>query len=165
MMLAVGYLLTFLQPKAKIYFWSPHYFIFNLEKEGVVIQTDAITVQNTGRKSAENVEIIMEKEPDFFQLAPTIPYSTQIQEDGNFVLRIESLGPKEFFTFQLLSYKTTPKLLNIRSSSGAGQPMPFQIARAFPKWFYALTGFLLLVGLGFTTYWIIKAIIFVSLNQ
>lgn len=160
--LFVGVLLMYLQPKAKVVFWSPHSFLFNLTRENVVLQTDALTLHNLGRKLAENVEIIFNGRPDFFQFAPAINHTTESTENNQFVIRILSMGPKEQVTLQLLSYTRVPKVLNIRSSAGRAAPVPFQIQRVFPKWFNLLALVFLLTGMGFTGYWLVKAIIFIS---
>ena len=72
--LSVGLLLMYVQPKAKLVYWSSHNFLFRLVPEGAkqetVLQTDALTVQNLGRKPAEAVEMIMTTRPDFFQFTP-----------------------------------------------------------------------------------------------
>ncbi len=160
--LTVGILLRYLEPKAKVAYWSPHYFLFELKKENIVLQTDALTVQNLGRKAAENIELVMKARPDFFQLSPAVPYTEHALDNGQFVLRVEGLGPKEFFTLQLLSYKTAPALLYVRSNAGPASPMPFQIQRVFPMWLQALSALLLVVGFGFSAYWLVRAIIFLS---
>ncbi|MEQ3694276.1 MAG: hypothetical protein ABNH16_09425 [Thalassolituus sp.] len=70
--LVVGVLLIYLQPKSKVYYWTPHTFLFNLQKENVVLQTDSLTVQNLGRKAASNIEVIFDTKPDFYQLQPAV---------------------------------------------------------------------------------------------
>ena len=160
--LAVGILLMYLQPKAKVFYWSPHSFLFNLSRENVVLQTDALTLQNLGRKTADSGESVLDGQPDFFQLAPAINHNTDTLDNKQFVIKIPSIGPKEHVTLQLLSYTRVPQLLNIRSSAGQASPMPFQIQRAFPRYVYMLTALFMLVGLGFVSYWLIRVFIFLS---
>lgn len=151
---AVAYLLIYLQPKANLVYWSPHSFLFNLTNEGVVLQTDALTLQNLGRTVAHNVEIIMSKRPDFFQFAPALAHTETILNNGQFVVRIAELGPKEYVTLQLLSYKQVPQLLNIRSDVGQAQAIQIQLFRILPQWVNWLARLLMLVGAGTTIYWI-----------
>lgn len=158
----VGVLLINFQPKAKVVHWSPHSFLFKLTKENVVLQTDALTIQNIGRKQADNVELLLENEPDFYQFAPSVSYKTEKLDNGHFLIRIPTLGPNEHVTLQILSYKTVPKALNLRSAAGQASAMPFQIARVWPKWLPAVVWVLLVVGLGFSAYWLITAVIFLS---
>ena len=119
-------------------------------------------MQNLGRKTAESIEIVHKMKPDYFQLSPPILYEEEVTPNGEHVIRVDTLGPKEFFTLQLLSYKTVPVLLNIRSKDGSAKLIEFQLQRVFPKWFQILSVIFLLVGIGFTAYWIIKAVVFLS---
>jgi len=162
--LVVGLLLRYIEAKAKIVYWFPHNFFFELKKENVVLQTNSLTVQNTGRRPAENIEIIHKQKPDFFQLAPSIPYEEETTSNGEHVLRVKTLGPKEFFMLQLLSYKTVPVLLNVRSKEGPAKTIQIQPQKIFPLWFQWVSAGLFFIGLGFAIYWCIKAIIFISNN-
>jgi hypothetical protein len=163
--LIVGIILRSLEARPKLVFWQPHYALFQIPGQNVItIQTDSITVQNLGRKSAEDVEIIFKSKPDHFMLIPPINYKEETMPTGGFLIRIDSLGAKEFFTLHLLSYATLPRVDLIRSKAGPAEPIPFQMQRKFPRWFQLLLAFILIVGLSFTLYWIIKAVIFISKN-
>jgi hypothetical protein len=159
--LAVGMVLMYLQPKAKLVYWSPHYSVFQV-KENLWIQTNSVTVQNTGRRVADDVEVIMSRQPNHLQIQPAIPYTTEITKDGNFVLQVAHLGPKELFTLQLLDFTQGSWLLNVRSTAGHAKPMPFQVQRVYPNWINVLVAILLTVGFGFSVYWIVRALVFLS---
>lgn len=91
--LAVGIMLTYLQPRAKVVYWSPHSFLFDLTQHNVQLQTDALTVQNIGRRTAEGIELVMDSRPDFFQFSPAVPYDEFTQE-GSFVLAYLRSAPR-----------------------------------------------------------------------
>src|SRR6266850_5663939 len=98
--LAVGWLLKYIEPKSKLLYWFPHNFLFHLKNENVALQTNALTIQNVGRRPAENVEIVHKQRPDFFQLAPAMPFAEETTANGEHVIRVATLGPKEVFTLQ-----------------------------------------------------------------
>lgn len=154
--LVVGVLLIYFQPKSKVFYWSPHTFLFNLKKENVLLQTDSLTIQNLGRKSASNIEVIFDTKPDFYQLQPAAVHDGVLLENGNFAVKLKELGPKEFYTFQVLSYTKVPKILNVRSDSGQASFMPFQLQRLYPRWFNVLLTIFLVVGASTCAYWLIK---------
>lgn len=154
--LTVGVLLTHFRPKAKVVWWTPHSFLFNLQDEGVALQTDALTLQNVGRSQADDVEVVLNHPPDFYQLSPSIPYEEDQTPKGNFVLRIDHLGPKEVVTVQFLSYAQVPNLLNLRSSAGQAEQMNIQFQRVFPSWSNYSVVALTLVGIGTVLYWLIE---------
>jgi hypothetical protein len=150
-----GYLAQFLTPKSKLLCWSPHNFIFNLQQEKVVLQSNAITVQNVGRLPAVNIEIIHQQKPDFFELFPAVQYQESINSNGEHVIKISSLGPKEWLMVQLLSYKTTPNLKNVRWEYGQAKWVQIQPQRVWPKWLLIVANVLFLVGLGTLIYLLI----------
>ena len=150
--LLVGYLLTYLKPKAKIYYWSPHFFSFCLHNENnLKIQTDSLTVQNLGRESAKDIEIILSYKPDHFQFQPSIYFDIKENTDG-FIINIPRLEPKEHVILQLLHYKNVPpQLQTIRFNSGIAKQLPFQISRIIPKWLCAMAWILIFAGIYFLT--------------
>lgn len=126
-----GLLVQNLQPKAKLAYWFPHAFLFSLKKENISLQTNSITIQNLGRNHATEIEIIHSVEPDFYQISPAINFSHQTLDNGNHVIKIPFLGAKEFITLQLLSYKTLPSILSIRSKESIASEIPISIQRVF----------------------------------
>lgn len=158
--LAVGLALRALEPKVKIVWWSPHQFLFQLKQPQVALLTHAITIQNIGRKTAEGVEIVHKSRPDFFKLQPALDYEESTTPAGEHVVRVKSLGPKEFFTIEFLSYATLPELQFIRSAAGHAQPIQIQPQRVFPRWWNALAALMFLIGVGFVVYWLLRAGLF-----
>ncbi len=75
---------------------------------------------------------------------------------------MKSLGPKEVFTLQLLSYLQVPTLLNVRSKAGPAERIPIQIQRLYPTWFNILAAVTFMVGLGFSAYWLVKVVVYLS---
>ena len=148
----VGRALDVFESKPKVCYWFPHQFYFDVKKENVVLKTDSITVQNLGRKSAEDIEIIHEQEPDYFKLQPSLSYTTANNANGEHVIKISSLGPKEFFTLQLLSYKTVPSLMSIRSKNGHAQNVPITIQRLYPQYINYSVAFLMIMGFATIVY-------------
>ena len=161
--LAVGYALRRLEPKSKIVYWLPHTFFFDLKNEKVVLLTNALTVQNIGSRPAERIEIIHKARPDFFQFAPAVDFEEATSPTGEHILRIQSLAPKEVVTLQLLSYKSSaPVLMNIRSKEKPAESIAIQPQRIVARWLQLVIVLLLIVGLGFSTYWLIRAVVHIS---
>jgi hypothetical protein len=185
----VAYLSQFLLPRIKIRYWLPSNFLYTVPANAAVnpgqpgqpaapqlpppqaagqpappapflIQTNALTIQNFGRKAAQWVEIVHRRRPDFFQLYPSLNYTEITTPSGEHIIRIESLAHKESVTLQLLSYVRQPELLYIRSEAGHASQMPWMVVRKFPKWVYAAIQLLILVGAGFSAYWLIRIAIY-----
>ena len=162
-MLVVGLLLRELEPKVKVVWWPAHGFTYNLSQltPPTVLRSDAYTIQNIGRRQAEFIEVVFKSEPDHFSLYPSLNYQTSTTPSGEYVIQVTSLGPKEFYTLQILSYATLPQLLYIRSGAGHARQIPVQWARWYPRWVYWVIGLFTISGFGFLVYWAIQAIYFV----
>jgi hypothetical protein len=160
--LIVGLALRELEPKVKIVWWGAHQFLFEIpEPRRIDLLTQAITIQNIGRKSAEDVEIVHKRQPDFFKLWPALDYEESTTPAGEHVVRVKSLGPKEFFTIEFLSYATRPELQLIRSKAGQATLIPIQFQRVLPRWLRTISIGLLFIGLGFVVYWLLRAGVFI----
>jgi len=160
--LIIGYLSRFIEPKSKLLAWFPHNFLFNLQKEGVIIQTNSLTVQNWGRKAAEGIEIIHKAKPDFFEIHPSVKFSESTNPNGEHIIHLETLGPKEWFVLQLLSYKTVPKLQNVRWKGGQCKWIQIVPQRVLPKTLLLALQLFMFVGIGTIAYWIIRAVLLLN---
>ena len=137
-------------------------FVWNQWQPWSGIRTDALTIQNDGRMPATNVAIIHRQRPDHFQFSTAISYVEEHGPDGAHIIRIPSLGSKEFVNIQLLSHVQEPVLLNVRCAEGPAQLIQVHLQRVYPKWFQGFVGLLIILGFGFLLYWVGSAIIFVS---
>lgn len=159
-----GWVLRNTEFKPKLCYWFPHNFIYNITlPNGVpyIVQTSSITVQNLGRKVSEGIEIVHKTRPDHFQFYPSIPFHEETTTSGEFIIKVDNLGPKEFFTLQVLSFISLPgkaPLLNIRSKDGAAKQITIQLQRLWPRWLNLIVAGLILVGAGVSVYWLIKGI-------
>jgi hypothetical protein len=174
--IAGTYLSQFVLPKIRVLFWVSHDFLYSVpvgqqnpqqppalqlplpqvQSPNFLVRTQSITVQNFGRKSAEWVDIVHRRRPDFFQLYPSLNYSENTTPAGEHVLRINSVAPKEWFALQTLSYLTPPELLYIKSPAGHASPMAWMTVRRYPQWVYIAMQLLIGVGAGVCMYWAIK---------
>lgn len=183
---AATYFSQFLRPKIKIRYWFQHNFMYtmpwNVQPQQPLLQgappvaagpapqpgvggiinvlTHSVTVQNFGRKSAEWVEIVHQRRPEFFQLFPPLDYLESTTPAGEHVLRVKSIAPKEWFTIQFLSFLQRPELLYVRSPIGHASLMPWVVIRQFPAWLGRVAWLLVATGSVFYSYWLIRAGIF-----
>jgi hypothetical protein len=180
----VAILSRYLEPRIKIVFWQQHDFLYKIPMnllQGAgqpplpvsggspaataaapapalfFMRTQAVNIQNLGRKPAEWVEVVHAKRPDFFQLYPALNYTEDTTPNGEHVIRVSSLGPKEYFSIQFLSYMNPPQLLYIRSAAGQGQAIPVMPVRQYPRWANEIMRACMAIGVAFTAYWVIRA--------
>jgi hypothetical protein len=160
--LVVGLLLQRFQSKPKLLYWLPGSFLFELKDPKIALRTDSLTIQNVGRESATDVEIVHKFQPDHFQFSTSLSYTEISNPNGEHIIKIPSLGAKEHVNIQLLSHSQMPVLLNVRSSTGPAQLIQVHLQRIFSKAFNAFIALLLILGFGFSLYWVIRSVIFLS---
>ena len=160
--LIVGYLSQFLKPRSKLLCWSPHNFYFDLKLQptNVVLQTNSVTIQNVGRVAAENVEIIHQQKPDFFELFPARDFEEGTTANGEHVIKIKNIGPKEWVLMQLLSYVTAPVLKNVRWKEGQAKWVAIQPQRVWPRWVNVSVTALLIIGAGTVVYVLVRGLMY-----
>lgn len=155
-----------LEPASKLGYWIPHSFLFNFpipnQQQLLAVQTATLTIQNLGRKSAENIEIVHAAKPDHFQLHPKRAYEEKQTPDGAHIISVESLGPKEVLQIQLLAYTQPPNLVGVRSQDGAAKSVRFQVIRVLPRPALLVVQSCMLVGAFAILYWIVRAVLFIS---
>jgi hypothetical protein len=156
---AVGLLLRELAPKVRLVFWVPHSFVFEIpipDNPVAHLVTHAITIQNIGRKTAQDLEIVLRRRPDFFKLQPALDYVESDTPAGEHVIRLRSLGPREFFTFEFLSWASHPEITAIRCLEGPALPITVQAFRPWSRWALLVGWGLMLTGFGFWFFWLLR---------
>lgn len=151
----------FAEARAKVVVATTHQFLFSLGPSRVL--TNAIIVQNLGRKSVDWIEIVHQWKPPHFQLWPPLNYVATTTPEGQHLIRIESLAAKEFFYLEFLTEASqAPQLLFVRSPVGHAQPIPIQLQRMFPRWVGWVQGTAWAGGAVFWLYcvaWLVMALV------
>lgn len=114
-----------------------------------------ITVANQGRKVAENVEVVLNFEPQHLEHFPHLPITETKNKDGRHVVTIARLNPKEFVNFSMLSANgELPLVTYVRCSGYSAKQVNIAPQRVAPKWFIAVALLLILIGFITTIYFV-----------
>jgi len=117
-----------IKPKAKLIWTSPHSFTFLVQEplrdaEGNVlrqtqkVETASIKVINTGRDTANKIELIFNWQAQYINLWPVRHYEQKTDPDGRHILIFENLSPKEEIGIEVMSINADlPALLLVRSA-------------------------------------------------
>ncbi len=160
--LVVGLALQRFADKPKLQYFIPGTFVFDMNDPKVTLQTDSLTLQNAGRKSATNIELVHRERPDHFQFSQAISYTEDENPNGEYLIKIASLGPKEFLNIQYLSHIKPPVLLRVRSDQGPAQLIQVQFQPIYPKWLTSVVAVLMFSGFGLLLYWAVRLAFFVG---
>jgi hypothetical protein len=156
----IGLILRELAPRPRVVYWLAHTFRFDVEREAIT--THAITVQNTGKRRAEAIQIAHASEPSIYQMWPQRVHTAEMRPSGDFdihVIEVSELGPNEWFTLEFLYLGEQPaEFRYIRSKDGYAQRVSVALQWAVPVWQTRLNIVIYLAGVGFLAYWGFKVL-------
>jgi hypothetical protein len=168
----IGAISTYLASSSRIVWGISHGFTFLVpnQQQGKTsaptpINTGSVFVQNLGRKTAENIEVILAYRPQHFEVWPVLNYEVAETPDRHFIVKIKNLGHREYATIELFSANNElPLTLRVRSPLGEAKKVNFAPMRVMPRWFNRSLILLVLLGLCALTYILIRLIEFISTN-
>jgi hypothetical protein len=142
----------YLQPKGKLVWGFSHqhlYLVPRLDEDGSYpVRTQQIWIQNTGRKSVEEIEFVLNWKPQHLEVWDPRHYTTTILPDGRYSLLFRNLSSSEAFTISILdTFRDLPVIVAVRWKDGIGKQVnmgPQQIPS--PRMLWILRA-LLLIGL------------------
>jgi hypothetical protein len=135
----VGY---FVKPKVKLIWGQKTNFshVLRPKKDGdlpVRVSTSHYIVQNSGRASAKDIEIVFNYAPDEVSIWPQRAYKLEKNSEGRLIAKLDFLAPKEFIDVFLLSVANDlPELLNVKNPEFVGKAVNIGHHQIFPKVVY-----------------------------
>lgn len=134
LVMVIGFLFR-LRPMLK---WSrPHAYRYALRFNKATpdltnVWAVSVFIQNVGRVSAKEIQVVFSSEPEHLNVLPHRPYEKHIGEDGLFTLELSSLAPKERFRIDIFSLVQPPEVLNVRSSDATAQQVAMVPVEVLP---------------------------------
>jgi hypothetical protein len=153
---AVAYFAYWLSGKPRLIVFSPNSTAFQLDplQEGAQplhIRAGQVIVQNAGRKSATQVQVMAQPGPRpwGYNIVPNVGHSIRHGARGEWLLEFPYVGPGETITVQILN---GPNIDSVRSAEGTAKVVQVIHQRVFPKWLSATIWVLVLTGFGTVVY-------------
>ena len=129
---------------------SANFHQFKLSEEGnlISIWTEKFFIQNLGRKAASRVEIVFSERLTSYNLWPPRDHSAKVLENGEFVIAVPSVAPRELLIVDMIDIDSrSPKLLSVNCPDALTQPVSFMVTRQFGNLINAFIAYLMLAGL------------------
>jgi hypothetical protein len=154
--------------KPRLIVFSPNSTAFELDppqagSPPMTLRAGQIFLQNTGRKSASEIQILAElgAPPWGYNIVPPVDHSVRTGARGEWILDLPFLGPGETIGLQVLN---GPQIASVRSKEGPAKAVPVTHQRVFPPAFRMMVGALMLIGLMAVAYGVVQAgeLIFLS---
>ena len=147
----------------KLIVFSPNSTTFKIRptdpnQQELVVSSGQIVVQNEGRRSATDVQIASRPglPPAGYVLIPSIVHTVEQGPQGEWILKVPYLGPKENLAVQLLN---GPVIDSVRSSEGSAKYVDVMHQRVYPTWLNVTVVGLIIWGLASALYVIISALL------
>ncbi len=143
-----GLILKFVGPWSRVIYWLSHDSYFKIPADSgpdVEIRTQQLIILNTGWKRADDLEIVFRDKPDYFNIN-YVTYEATTQDNGNYIIKIESLGRKESFSVDLLSLTKLPVLNHMRSKDGPAKLVATRYLEVVPKAYSFIIWSFLIIG-------------------
>ena len=113
--------------------------------------------------SATSVEIVLNWEPQFFNVWPLRSFTKNVLEAGRFVINLSSLSPNESFCIELMSInRELPALCNVRSDQGESRNLAMDLQPVYSKATSIFVVWLMAAGAVFSLWLSISGIQFIS---
>jgi hypothetical protein len=141
----------YIRPRARVQWGISHGFRYTISKfvdNPYTIDSRAIYLKNWGRASAEDVEICLSAEPLNYHVWPVFNFSKSFNPEGQFVITIPTMGPREAATIEMLQTSASiPSVLRVRTKSGQCKQVGLEIQAQTPRWIFITLLTLVVFGL------------------
>ena len=162
--LVTASLLRVFQPKVKLVWGSTsissHRFKLREDGEPVNIATEKLYVQNVGRKSANNVELVLSDIPTSYTLWTPREHTNAALNGGGFVIKIPSIAPGELLIIDTIDVDVrNPRLLAVNCPDVLAKWVEFLPQRQFGKLFNSVVFYLFFSGFVGTAYLLLTLLV------
>ncbi|MBY5884547.1 hypothetical protein ELI54_30035 (plasmid) [Rhizobium ruizarguesonis] len=159
---------NYMRPKGKLV-WSvshQHYYsIPNVAEKGGTfpVRTQQIWVQNLGRSSIEDIEIVLNWKPQHYEVWDPRHYAPGTLPDGRHTLRFPNLSSREFFRISILdTINDLPMVMSVRWKDGLGRQIVMTPQEIHPNWKLIFVGLVMLIGATAIIFGALQGIIYLA---
>lgn len=151
------FVLFLFKPRVKLHWGSTslsfHKFKLSEESEPIIISTEKMYVQNTGRKAASKIELILSDIPSSYTLWSPREHESKALKGGGFSITVPTLAPHELLIVDIIDVDVrNPKLIAVNCPDVIANKVAFQAQRVFGTPVYCFVVYLMLSGLIGTIY-------------
>ncbi|WP_299413215.1 hypothetical protein [uncultured Sulfitobacter sp.] len=159
--LVTALLVAMFQPRVKITWGSTnmsfHKFKLDPENEPIVISTEKLFIQNTGRKAAAGIELILNDIPSSYTIWSPREHTSKALEKGGFSILIPTLAPRELLIVDLIDIdRRNLQLIAVNCPDTLTKQVRFLAQRQFGTPVNAAVAYLMFAGFVGTIYVILN---------
>ena len=102
----------------------------------IQVNTEIMLLQNLGRATAEQCEVVLSYQPLDWQvrIVPNRSVETEVISEGHYSLKLGSLGPNELLQMHVYYWEQGPQVINVRTKDGPVLSETIFISKRMPYW-------------------------------
>lgn len=147
------YLGPYLRPKSRLVWWQRGVYVSHDDSE-----FHEVTVENRGRKNAENIEVVYSDKPEILNVSPALNYEEIKTPSGHYIIKVATLGYNECFTIRCETRRAFWSFERVRSPEGDAERLYLQPWIEDPRWRVYLFRVLCVIGAACSIYWLLRAV-------
>ncbi len=134
-----------------------HNFVVDEGRLPLSVWTEKFFIQNTGRQTANNVEIVFTVAPTSYNLFPPRKHEKSFLDDGKFIIHVPHLAPKELLIVDVVDMNMNRvEIVSVNSPDTITTEVEFRTDRQYGPALYAIVFYLMLAGLIGSIYLLIQ---------
>lgn len=165
-----------LKAKAKLVWTSPHSFHFLVQEplrdpDGHILSTTqrvctaSIRVINSGRETANKIELVFNWKPQYINIWPVRHYEHKTDQDSRHILIFDNLSPREEIGIEIMCINADlPALLVVRCAECTAQNVRLSWFRYTSPLKVNIARILMFLGASTFLYWVIVLVQFLVLR-
>lgn len=117
------------------------------------VNTASVIIQNIGKKSANNLQVVFNWQPMCVNTWPNRDYEEKTLPDGRYVRTFNTLSPNEFVRFEILAVNAQlPELVNVRCDECVAVEVRMAPQQLHPTWKIRTAQGLMMAGMALSVY-------------
>lgn len=150
--LLTAYIIHLFRPKVKVIWGQANNSFHKLKSDTgeATVYTQKHFIQNLGKQKATNIEVVYSSKPTEISLFEEREYNTAENPNGNFIVKVPSLAPKELLIVDsIFLHDTDAKFLTVNCAETTSKKVDFTVNRQYGKIGLTLIMILMFFGLLF----------------
>ena len=162
-----GLVAYLLRPKVKLIFGRANNSFHSLrpdpQQPAVSVYCEKLYVQNTGKKSAEKVEVVLTGEPSEISIFPPRQYERKVIESGNLLIALPYIAPRELVILDTIHVNSrTAEILSVHCPEAVGSRKDFWVQRHYAPSIYFVVALIMGLGIFYSMQLVIRLAIFIA---
>jgi len=157
----------FVQARPKIIWANLYQFVHRLPAQDgeTIAHTRTVLVQNVGRKTARDVEIVFNWQPQALSVWPQRAYEERVNPEGRHIIFFADLAPKEYSNIDVINIGSdAPECISVRCPDRMAKEVQTYHQILLPGWLRIGLQLVLFIGACTCIYFVLQMLRLVGIS-